>query len=41
MAERRAQGRAWRLIARDLYEEVGLDITYETLSSGACIKVKG
>lgn len=30
---RRAQGRAWRFIARDLYEATdrGIDVTYETL----------
>lgn len=28
---RRADGRAWRLIARDLYESTGEDVTYETL----------
>jgi hypothetical protein len=28
---RRAEGRAWRLIERDLYETIDLDITYETL----------
>lgn len=31
--ERRGQGRAWRLIARDLYERVNIDVTYETLRS--------
>jgi hypothetical protein len=33
--ERRADGRAWRLIARDLYESTSpaVDITYETLRS--------
>ena len=32
---RRAEGRAWRLIARDLYEVTGqrIDVTYETLRS--------
>jgi hypothetical protein len=30
---RRATGRAWRLIARDLYEATDLDLTYETLRS--------
>lgn len=32
---RRADGRAWRLIARDLYEATGqrIDVTYETLRS--------
>jgi len=29
--ERRANGRSWRLIARDLYEQTGRDITHETL----------
>jgi hypothetical protein len=30
--ERRAKhGRSWRLIARDLYEQTGIDLTYETL----------
>lgn len=30
---RRAEGRSWRLVARDLYESTGqnIDITYETL----------
>lgn len=27
----RRPGRAWRLIARDLYEATGIDVTYETL----------
>lgn len=33
IAERRTQGRAWRFIARDLYEATGgqVDVTYETL----------
>jgi hypothetical protein len=32
---RREGGRAWRLIARDLYEQTGhqVDLTYETLRS--------
>ncbi len=30
---RREQRRAWRLIARDLYEVTGEDVTYETLRS--------
>lgn len=32
---RRATNRAWRLIARDLYEATGqrIDVTYETLRS--------
>lgn len=32
---RRAEGRAWRLISRDLWEETDgeLDVTYETLRS--------
>lgn len=30
---RRAENRAWRLIARDLYEATDLDLTYETLRS--------
>jgi hypothetical protein len=32
---RRAEARAWRLIARDLYEVTGqrIDVTYETLRS--------
>lgn len=35
VVERRSQGRAWRLIARDLYEATGkaVDVTYETLRS--------
>lgn len=28
---RRAVGRSWRLIARDLYEDTKVDVTYETL----------
>lgn len=28
---RRADGRSWRLIARDLHEATGLDVTHETL----------
>lgn len=33
VASRRAKGRAWRLISRDLWEETNgeLDVTYETL----------
>jgi hypothetical protein len=31
VAERRAANRSWRLIARDLYEHTGVDVTYETL----------
>lgn len=30
---RRAADRSWRLIARDLYELTGEDVTYETLRS--------
>ena len=30
---RRSNGRAWRLIARDLYDHTGEDVTYETLRS--------
>ncbi len=30
---RRAEKRAWRLIARDLYDLTGEDVTYETLRS--------
>ena len=35
VAERRAEGRAWRFVARDLYEATGgeIDVTYETLRS--------
>lgn len=35
VAERRADGRAWRYIARDLYEATSgeVDVTYETLRS--------
>lgn len=35
VAERRANRRAWRYIARDLYEATGgeIDVTYETLRS--------
>lgn len=28
---RRAKGRSWRLISRDLYEATGVDVSYETL----------
>lgn len=31
VTSRRAQGRSWRLISRDLYEATGIDVTYETL----------
>lgn len=31
VSERRAERRSWRLIARDLYEQTGEDVTYETL----------
>lgn len=31
IGERRAAGRAWRLISRDIYELTGQDVTYETL----------
>ena len=30
---RRAEGMAWRLIARDLWADIGVDVTYETLRS--------
>lgn len=33
VAEGRAEGKAWRVIARDLYAETGIDVTYETLRS--------
>lgn len=35
VALRRSEGRAWRLIARDLYEatDCKVDVTYETLRS--------
>lgn len=33
VASRRVTGRSWRLISRDLYEAIGVDITYETLRS--------
>ncbi len=35
VAERRAEGRAWRLIARDLWQSTNgeIDVTYETLRS--------
>lgn len=29
--ERRAAGRSWRLIARDLYDATEVDVTFETL----------
>lgn len=33
VTERRAAGRSWRLVARDLYDATGgrVDVTYETL----------
>lgn len=31
VSERRATGRAWRLISRDIYEATKVDVTYETL----------
>jgi FMN-dependent NADH-azoreductase len=31
VSARRAKNRSWRLIARDLYEQTGIDLTYETL----------
>lgn len=31
VAVRRAVGRSWRLISRDLYEATKVDVTYETL----------
>lgn len=31
VAERRAAGRAWRLISRDIYEATKVDVTNETL----------
>lgn len=31
VGSRRADGRSWRLIARDLHEATGLDVTHETL----------
>ena len=31
IATKRTAGRSWRLISRDLYEDTGLDITFETL----------
>jgi hypothetical protein len=31
VAQRRADGRSWRLISRDIYEATQLDITYEAL----------
>lgn len=30
---RREAGRSWRLVARDLYDATGEDVTYETLRS--------
>ena len=37
IAERRAGGRAWRFVARDLYEATGgqIDVTYETVRGWA------
>lgn len=31
VAQRRAAGRSWRLVARDLYEKVDVDLTPEIL----------
>jgi hypothetical protein len=31
--EGRAEGRSWRLLARDLYDMTGADVTHETLRS--------
>lgn len=31
VTQRRAAGIAWRIISRDLYNDHGLDLTYETL----------
>lgn len=33
VTKRREAGRSWRLIARDLLDETGLDVTHETLRS--------
>lgn len=33
VTNRRTSGRSWRLIARDLLEATGVDVTYETLRS--------
>lgn len=33
VGERRAAGRSWRLIARDLLDATGIDVTHETLRS--------
>lgn len=35
ISSRRAEGHAWRIVARDLYEATGgqIDVTYETLRS--------
>jgi hypothetical protein len=37
VAAKRAEGRSWRLIARDLYEDTAgeIDVTYETLRGWA------
>lgn len=31
VASRRVEGRSWRLIARDLMEATGIDVTHETI----------
>lgn len=33
VTSRRAKGRSWRLIARDLFEATELDVTHETIRS--------
>lgn len=37
IAEKRSEGRAWRYVARDLYEATGgqVDVTYETVRTWA------
>lgn len=33
VSDRRANGRSWRLIASDIYDATGMDVTYESLRS--------
>lgn len=33
VAGRRARGRSWRLIARDIFQATGQDVTHETVRS--------
>lgn len=33
VADRRARGRSWRRIEKDIYEATGIEVTYETIRS--------